>query len=153
MATMREQILEAIKTQLETISIANGYVNDIDNVQRWNQRGNPVEPSPCIIIAAGEEQKAPSPNPLYTCELPVFIDVWMCQEEDDATATDITLSSLLGDVEKCLMVDPSLGGLATEVTLRGNAPFEGIEGSPNAGIVVILQVQYQHRVTDPSAAI
>lgn len=152
MATRREQILDALRTQLATITTGNGYENDIVNVQRWKQRGNSVQDTPCIVIAAGEETKNPTPNPLYTCDLPVFIDVWLAQEEDDETATDTLLSSLLGDVEKCVMANTTLGGLANDILIRGNAPFEGIEGSPHAGIVVIIQINYEHLFSDPSSA-
>ena len=66
--TIREQILENIKSTLETIRVTNGYVNDIASVQRWLQKGNTFRLIPCIIINAGPEEIEQTPNPLVTCK-------------------------------------------------------------------------------------
>ena len=147
--TIREQILENIKYTLETIRIANGYNNDIASVQRWLQKGNTFRLIPCIIINAGPEEIEQTPNPLVTCKFTVYLDVFIRQEETDTISTDALLNSLLGDIEKALMVDYTRGGFAENTNIKSNMTFEAVEGQPNAGIVVELEIIYQHLITDP----
>ena len=103
--TIREQILENIKSTLENIRIANGYANDIASVQRWLQKGNTFRSVPCVIINAGPEEIEQTPNPLVTCRFTVYLDVFIRQEETDTVSTDAVLNGILGDIEKALMVD------------------------------------------------
>ena len=147
--TIREQILENIKSTLETIRIANGYANDIASVQRWLQKGNIFRLIPCVIINAGPEEIEQTPNPLVTCRFTVYLDVFIRQEETDTISTDALLNSLLGDIEKALMVDYTRGGFAENTNIKSNMTFEAVEGQPNAGIVVELEIIYQHLITDP----
>ncbi len=150
--TIRERILANIKTTLEAITIANGYDNTIASVQRWDKRGNPLRQVPCIVVNAGQEEKQMSPNPYFTCRLSVYLDVWIRQEEADATATDVILSGILGDIEKALMIDNTRGGFAIDTNIKSNVPFETVEGQPHAGLTIELEVLYQHTQSDPSIA-
>lgn len=152
MPTVRENILSNIKTTLETITIANGYANTIASVQRWDKRGNVLRQVPCIVVNAGQEEKQMSPNPLFTCRLSVYLDLWIRQDESDAQPTDTLLSSLLGDIEKALMVDNTRGGYAIETNIKSNVPFETVEGQPHAGLTIELEILYQHKQSDPSVA-
>ena len=147
--TIREQILENIKSTLETIRVANGYANDIASVQRWLQKGNTFRLIPCIIINAGPEEIEQTPNPLVTCRLVVYLDIFIRQEETDTASTDTVLNRLLGDIAKALMVDYKRGGFAENTVIKSNMTFEAVEGQPNAGIVVELEIIYQHLITDP----
>jgi len=148
--TVREKIMEDIKTTLEGISKANGYNNDIASIQRWRQGGNPRLNVPCIVINAGPEEKDPVPNPLTTCRLTVNIDVWIRHDEDDVPgSTDTILNSLLGDVEKALMVDIKRGDYAVDTIIQRNIPFETAEGEPYAGIIVDVEIHYRHKITNP----
>lgn len=148
--TIRESILAELKTTLAGIAVANGYNNTIANVQRWMQRGNSLVQVPCIIIGAGPEEKEPIPNPEFTCRLSVNIEVWTRQAETDAQATDTILNSLLGDVEKCLMQDITRGGYAENTTILGNVPFETEQGAPHAGIIIQVEIIYQHNAANPA---
>ena len=150
--TIRERILANIKTTLEAITIANGYVNTIASVQRWDKRGNPLRQVPCIVVNAGQEEKQMSPNPYFTCRLSVYLDVWIRQDEADATATDVILSGILGDIEKAIMIDNTRGGFAIDTNIKSNVPFETVEGQPHAGLTIELEVLYQHTQSDPSIA-
>ena len=150
--TVRESILENLKTTLETISTTNGYHNDIASVQRWRQSGNSLLNVPCIVINAGPEEKEPNPNPFTTCRFTVYLDVWMRQDAGDPDPTDALLNSLLGDVEKALMVDYTRGGFAKDTNIKSNVLFETLEGQPQAGIVIELEIIYQHKQDDPEIA-
>jgi len=150
--TVRESILENLRTTLETILIANGYHNDIASVQRWRQSGNSLLNVPCIVINAGPEEKEPVPNPFTTCRFTVYLDVWMRQDASDLQPTDALLNSLLGDIEKALMVDYTRGGFAKDTNIKSNVLFETLEGQPQAGIVIDLEIIYQHKQDDPEVS-
>lgn len=150
--TIRERILANIKTTLEAITTGNGYSNTIASVQRWDKRGNPLRLVPCIVVNAGQEEKQMQPNPYFTCRLSIYLDLWIRQDESDSTATDVILSSLLGDVEKTLMIDTTRGGFAIDTNIKSNVPFETVEGQPHAGLTIELEILYQHTQSDPSIA-
>lgn len=145
MSTVRENILENIKSTLEAVS-------SIASVQRWDKRGSILRQVPCVIVSAGPEEKEPSPHPMFTCRLTVYLDVWIRQNEADTQATDSILTGLLGDIEKTLMVDHTRGGIAKNTVLRSNVPFESVEGQPHAGIVIEIEIVYQHQQSDPAVA-
>ena len=151
MSSIREHILDNIKTTLEAITVAHGYGNNILSVQRWDMRGKTTVDVPYITIAAGEEQMDPVPYPMFTCRLSVFLDVWIRQIESDSVKTDTVLSSLLADIKKALMVDVTRGGYAKNTVPKSNIPFESSEGQTEAGIVVEIEVVYQHRRDNPDA--
>lgn len=150
MSTVRENILVNLQTTLEGISEDNGYSNDIASVQRWMQRGNALREVPCIVIAAGQEDKTPDPNPLMTCHLSVYLFIYLRQDANDDDPTDSLINSVIGDVEKALVVDNTRGGYARDTNIRSVMPFETSEGQVNAGAVLELDVIYQHLQSDPA---
>lgn len=152
MSTIRENILAHIKTTLEGITEANGYNNDIASVQRWMQRGNILKSVPCIVISAGQEDKRPEPNPLMSCRITVYLELYLRQNETDQTPTDSLINSLLGDIEKALMLDYTRGGNSLDTNIRAIIPFETQEGQVNAGAVIEIEVLYQHQQNDPETA-
>ncbi len=148
--TIREKIVKNLKTTLEGITTANGYNNEVGSVQRWDKRGNETaQQNITIVIYPGPETKLPQPNPLFSCRLPLMLEVWVIQDEDDTLSTDERLNSILGDIEKALMVDIKRGGNAEDTDINGNEQFLTIEGQPNAGLTVDIEVKYRHKQTDP----
>ncbi len=148
--TVRENIIANIKTTLEGISIANGYDNDIANVQRWMQGGNNLRQVPCIILSAGSEIKTQEVHPVTTCKLDIIIDVWIRHDEaTDPRTTDAILNSFLGDVERAMMADIYRGGNAKNTIITGNMAFESTEGQPYAGIILETEILYRHLATNP----
>jgi len=53
METVRERILQNIKTVLEGVTIANGYNFDFTpaTVQRWSMHGNRMVDMPMVVIS------------------------------------------------------------------------------------------------------
>jgi hypothetical protein len=150
--TVRENILENLKTVLSGITTANGYQNDIQSVQRWRQQGNSLVLVPCAVVNAGPEEKDPVPNPFMTCKLTVYLDIWARQDDADPQSTDTLLNSLLGDVEKAVMQDVTRGGFAKDTNIKSNTLFETLEGQPYSGIVMEVEIVYQHKQGDPEVA-
>ncbi len=148
--SIRESILENIKTTLQEITIANGYNNTLVSVERWKQRGNNIRLVPCVVVNAGPEEKQPRPNPQVTSKLSVFLDVYMRQDDTDTTNSDTVINSLALDIEKALMIDYTRGGYAEETNIINIVPFESLEGQPIFGIIFELEIIYKHLLTDPA---
>ena len=150
--TVRESILLNLKSVLEYITTGHHYNNTIASVQRWSQRGQFTSSTPYIIINAGPEEKKPEPYPLNTCTLNVYIDIWTNHVETDTRSSDEILNSLLGDVEKALMADITRGGYAIDTNILRVLPCEKIDGQPQIGIWIDLEIIYQHQQTDPAVS-
>ncbi|MDD4980698.1 MAG: hypothetical protein PHC54_05470 [Candidatus Omnitrophica bacterium] len=146
----RESIRDNIISTLQGITTGNGYNNTITNVRGWKQLGNSLKVIPCAIVSLGRETKDPDPHPQATCNLPVFIDLWTRQGETDTTDTDELLNSLLLDIEKAIMADETRGGYAENTIIRSIMPFESVEGQPHCGLIIELEIIYQHKLTDPA---
>ncbi len=146
----RELIRQNIIDALELITTGNGYNNTLANVQGWKQRGNPSKDVPYAVVSLGRETKQPEPNPQATCSLSVFIELTTRQSETDTTDTEGILNSLLLDIEKAIMVDVTRGGYAENTIIRSSIPFESIEGNPSCGLIIELEIVYQHKLTDPA---
>ena len=81
-----------------------------------------------------------------------MVVVWLAQDEDDPQSTDSILNSLLGDIERALLGDVTRGGNAKDTNIKSNVLFETMEGQPHAGIVVELEIIYQHKQIDPEVS-
>lgn len=152
MPAVRENILENIRTTLTGITIANGYENTLASVQRWRQDGNQTAEIPFAIVKSLPENKTVGPNPMVTCRLTVWVLVATRQDEDAVGSTETVLNSLTTDVEKALMVDVTRGGQARDTNILGIEPFDEVEGQPAAGVIIELEVNYQHLQTDPTVS-
>lgn len=147
----RESILANIATTLATVTTGNGYNNTLASIQRWNKLGNDLASLPAVIINAGIEYKEPRPNPLKQCTFMVHLEIWTRQDEEGTSDSDTILNSLLLDVEKALMADCTRGGYAVDTAVGSIVPFETIDGKPDFGAFVELEITYQHAFADPAS--
>ena len=106
MATIRELAVQAIKDQLATIKISNGYSRDIGPLRVYGLKQTPssVIP-PAIIIMQGEEEVMNNIGERYSCELEIavgFVDNNKTKDPDkDAT-------TFMGEIQKCLQIEFSV---------------------------------------------
>lgn len=149
--TIREKIFQNVESILNTIRIVNGYDNDLANVQRWRQNGNTLKDVPAVIVSAGSERNEDKPFPLTTCNVSVFLDLWIRENESSTQGTEILLNSLLGDIKKALKIDITRGGNAVDTNFGDTLPFETAEGEAHAGLVIEVLIKYRHLQTDPKA--
>ena len=152
MDSRREQIMKNIKVVLEQIKTDSGYENTIKNVQRFDDRGNNSTETPYIVILEDDDDARPEPDPNYTYNFPIMIDVFISQTAEDLLSTAERVNSILADVQKALMADHTRGGVAITTDLLGSSPFSKTQGQPNSGITQRIIVEYQCSRTDPTAA-
>jgi hypothetical protein len=155
METVRERILQNIKTTIEGVTLANGYNFDFtaETVQRWSMHGNRMVDMPTVVISPGDEDESSSPHPFEECLMSVFLDVFYVTDEDDLVSTDTYLNRLQGDIKKAILADATRGGEAVDTDILGTTPFETTEAQPYAGIIIEVRVRYRHLRNDPTAKI
>lgn len=153
METIRERILQDIKTVLEGVTIANGYNFDFTpaTVQRWSMHGNRMVDMPMVVISPGDEDESSQPNPFEECLLTLYLDIFFVNDENDPVPTDTYLNRLQGDIKKAILQDSTRAGNAVDTDVLGTTPFETTEAQPYAGIIMEVRVRYRHLRTDPTA--
>ena len=152
METVRERILQNIKTVLEGVTIANGYNFDFTpaTVQRWSMHGNRMVDMPMVVISPGDEDESSMPNPFEECLLTLYLDIFFVNDENDPVPTDTYLNRLQGDIKKAILQDSTRAGNAVDTDVLGTTPFETTEAQPYAGIIMEVRVRYRHLRTDPT---
>jgi hypothetical protein len=123
-ASKAEQVLEALRAALETVSGAS--------VQRNSVLPEKVPGGGLIVLRDGDpgepEQALGGFGSAYY-QHAVEIEVYV--EEGDATARDAAFDALLQQIGAALEADPTLGGLAFGVTYgRPEPAIEPIAGAP-----------------------
>ena len=153
METVRERILQNIKTVLEGVTIANGYNFDFTpaTVQRWSMHGNRMVDMPMVVISPGDEDESSMPNPFEECLLTLYLDIFFVNDENDPVPTDTYLNRLQGDIKKAILQDSTRAGNAVDTDVLGTTLFETTEAQPYAGIIMEVRVRYRHLRTDPTA--
>ncbi len=153
METVRERILQNIKTTIEGVTVANGYNFDFtpQTVQRWSMHGNRMVDMPMVVISPGDEDESSSPHPFEECLLSIYLDLFYVTDENDSVPTDTYLNRLQGDIKKVILQDTTRGGEAIDTDVLGTTPFETTETQPYAGIIMELRVRYRHLQSDPTA--
>ena len=147
--TVREEILQDIKTELSEISVANGFDNNIQSVSQWDPNGIALQAVPRIVITLGSESNDDDAYDLTTCRLTVYITVYSRIDEGSATAADTALNSLLGDIKKKLKEDITRGGKAVDTKFLEVETFESVEGQGEVGLIITTEVHYRHQQTNP----
>jgi len=146
----RELIMRNLVSALQGITKQNGFNNTIQAVYRFEQAGNSAKTQPFIEIMPISELIEQSPNPYATCTLTVDLDVWVRHIKSEfAESTDALLITLFADVTKAIMADQTFGGYAINTKIKGNYPFESVEGQAYSGITINIEITYRHLLNDP----
>jgi hypothetical protein len=123
-ASKAEQVLEALRTALETVPGAAVERNSVlpekisDGGLVMLRDGDPGEPEQALGGFGSTYYQ-------HAVEIEVYV------EEGDAAARDATFDALLEQIGAVLETDPTLGGLAFGVTYgRPESSIEAVAGAP-----------------------
>jgi len=94
--TIREKILADIKTALETVTVANGFNQDITTVERDRLNPLEIEAFPAALIMDLGESVERQGAQVERIDLSVMVELWISQEIGGA----IAMNKLIGDVKK-----------------------------------------------------
>lgn len=150
--TVREKIIQNMVTTLQGITVAAGYNNTLASVQRYKAFANVTLDVPAVLVGEGAEDCSDHADPLTSCNLTVFLAVVTRQAESDTAATGAVLNSLLGDIKKALMIDHTRGGYAVDTNIKYSEPYEIAEGNPQVGLLITVEIEYRHLITNPESS-
>ena len=163
MSIIREQIMSAVKTKLETITTANGYNNSIQQVERMTVMPISEHELPAIFIYEEREDVEASGSlvnlGLYSNTLSITLECWL--NDDDSAEKATQLNSLLEDVVKAMQADvhwtnDSNVKLAIDTIYTGNKTlleFSSARGDGYLGLLVNFNIEYRCKFGDLSSRV
>jgi len=148
--SLKEQIVDNIKTTVEGVTVANGYNQTMGEVDRKTTPApNNKTYWPSADIWIENEEKTSGRNAGHRDNT---MTVMISAYTDDTTDTDQALSYLAADIEKALMVDHTRNSLAitTEVTNVDHIfADEETQGSMTGMVEIEVRIWFRHRIADP----
>ena len=154
MSSIREQVLEKLKSDFAAISTAGGYNFDIVTATRAYVPWSEVNEFPTVLVLAGDEtvesrvQNLTNPRVMVRFEFGIVAYVQADTDTDLSGTLSKAEESMVEDLKRCLAADPTLGALVEEavwdriisvakiernvviVEMQGHATFSHDEDSP-----------------------
>lgn len=146
--SLRAQILEAILATLKAVTTANGWQVTLKRVEIMRRSGLTNLEYPFTIIIPDGESKDLTPNQLYNCELTLAIETMILENVGNKLA--LQCDKVLTDIEKALLADPQISGLAENSTIVSNDFYFSETSEPFGIVTTKLLIQYRHQFDDPS---
>ncbi len=116
MATVREQIVNAIANRFRQITVANGYNTDVGNsVYVWNDSPFSVDELPALNIRDESSDIEDLTNSTERVRLTVRVDIVVSNSDPIPT-----IRAILQDIRKAVAVDETWGGLALYTAMVGD---------------------------------
>tara|TARA_Y100000310_G_C20698921_1_gene827862 strand:+ start:2151 stop:2627 length:477 start_codon:yes stop_codon:yes gene_type:complete len=154
MATsLLEQIAQVVVTQLETVTTANGYDNQVSSVIRPRRTGENYRPVDKMVVLMQQSAEMDMENtaagfPAGIGWKQLFaVDLILRQAETNTSPMDQLLNSFIADIQKAIMEDVQWGGLAIDTSLVSvdyPEPSGGFEGA-----TVWFEISYRVKENDP----
>jgi hypothetical protein len=159
MASIRQEIINAVTAKLQSITYANSYNREIGSGRVYNANKLPQQiPTPAIIFLQGQENADNSVGDRYECSIALsiaFIDAYSGSDPDTEA------NEFLADIQKAMSgaeltittTNYSTGAAVTtfaQILERGSTLNAG---DPVRGRIygeVHYNVQYQRSIFDPS---
>ena len=150
-SSVKEKIVQNIQDVLKRIKRTNGYDNNIEVVERWEQDGNDKAIVPAIFIHSVIKSKIDMPGMVTQCVIAVTLEAWCCHDKTKFKGpTDAYLETIANDIDKAIMADYQRGGFAETTDLSGSAElFHHSDGAATCGVICKYDVQYKHLTGDP----
>jgi hypothetical protein len=154
--TIRLQCLEALRDVLE--DLASGEpVEDPYETQFSKVVIGPLGEADHRLrfvagIVVGRERKKTYMYPLEECTLPLAIELRMSVNADDAEP-GIEAERLLGEIQRRVQEDTTLGGLAVDLRETGNEVTLELYDDRTVVVDIFLELIYRHRTNDPRQAV
>lgn len=144
----QQQVSLALKTALEAITTGNGYFNNVSDVTTSYRSFLDGNEGFHITIVQGAAKKSQGPLNKWKVmqSYEIVARMFVYTEADELQ----TLNRGIADIEKAVLVDTQLGGLACDTFLRGNDIMYAEAQDPIAIIKVDIEVHYRHSYLDPT---
>lgn len=148
--TVLTDLMNNLVAALEGIDGTGGYTNDVAVVREW--AANPANEPQFPVLIVNVQRTLYDAGPIKTAanmlsrRLGILIEGWV-QSPEDRSAPAL---SLLGDVEKALTADHTLGGTALDVILIGNEVIASDERDDRSGFLLEIEVLFRTPHDNPS---
>jgi len=148
--------LKQVKTKLESITIANGYQNTIQSVQRIIWEGQTLAAgTKTIFMKQGPEemvdQLCAGANTILQCRRRLALAIAMQPDEGEPKSVDELINSLAGDVVKAMLTEPrTFGGYFERVEFAEMTEFDPLEGQRAICFGLGFDIFYRYRTSDPT---
>lgn len=141
MAQTRQQIVSAIQSRLQGISVFNGYYTDL-GTSIWIWRRNPWDasevPGASIADLSDQQEVSAEDESIAIHRLQVEIRIVAKQ----SSSSDTNARQIIADVEKAISTDDTWGGLAQHTLPLGNEMMVAQDEVTVAGAVIRITVEY-----------
>ncbi len=150
--SMELRLRAGLRTNLKRIQRANGYNTDLGDVlDDPPSAPNKIANFPAVIIVFGEEKNTAESIDLQELTLPVFL---YCHIQE-AESPSIAVAKLKQDIQSMLgnyWMLPDEDGVPTcgRAKYASSLPFARVNGAPQAGTRIGLEITYQQLTQDPS---
>jgi len=150
-----ELIAQAVETQAQTITVANGYLTDVGDAIRRHRRGDREQLGEQILVSQGERRKPETEVDGKTCWVqPFHLDLVLRPGEDEETIVDTLVNRFVADVEKCFpeVSSPSwwAAGITAHRVIGPVALADSLAGCEGARMTI--EIDYRTAYGNPYTA-
>lgn len=153
MATRRNVVVDALVTQLKGIDGTGSYYNDLGNrVQRGATSRKRATTLPAVWVREESEDydNEGSPEPALDRDLRITLET---EARSNPYEKPQEAAELLADLERALMSDQTLGGVACWITLQTNRISTDETDGERAWLDLDITVRYRAQWDDPDTAV
>lgn len=154
---VKELLAQKLKARLETVTIANGYNQNVAKVVRPTRMGGYTPEDRLIVLEQGDPKQIGSTegaNGMLEWMQPFFLELYIRPSDKDATPVDTKVNMFAADVHKAIAAPNNWhawDGLAVNTFFREPSDFAAAEGE-HEGIELQIDIQYRTDERDPYTA-
>jgi len=146
---IREQVVQALETLLGTITKANGYLTNVGSkIYRGTDRPLEENELPGAVMVEGQESSDPEVSVGKNHQY-LNISVEARTIYTDKQNHQQEAGKMLADIIKAVGTDPTLGGLAIDISNQGNIVDRPEAEAQIAAVDISLLVHYRTNHLDP----
>jgi hypothetical protein len=150
--SVKEKLFQELAKMLRTITVVNGYENDVLKVYEEVIPLGQISEFPALVIDQGRDTTRPARTTgMLEFEVTVFLDCFMPESD----APQRLLRKMEQDLQRLFYRDLytagrgySINGTAFEVKWVGSEPFGTRAEAPNNAMTVELLVSYHQNIID-----
>lgn len=153
--SIQEQIMKKWASALQGVTVANGYANTINSVQRHNQQGIDLATVPAVMVVEGtcEPELTKSSHTRLRRRMEITL-VIVTRQDETATSADTRsggemLNSLVADIEKRIAASANWDGLALMTDPPSYLDIEFDATTPHLARGMRFETVYEHLRADP----
>ena len=143
-----ETLARAIVTQLETLTKANGYNFDVEEVVRPLRKGVRLRDK---LVTVEQGAKRPADEEAVGTDewiQPFTITLWLLPSDFSETPVDTLVNTFGADVEKAIKADPQWSATVIDSWVVEGTPVVTEDNALN-GAMIDFQVNFRHAYGDP----